>query len=317
MRLLIGKDVSRLLVAALLSIVGSDGASAQGFFDFLFGSPKPVQQPHLRQPGVILMTPGGRPYSLPGSVFPQQRLYDGDGDHGERADSGMKYRTLCVRMCDGYYFPISSATTRRNFYQDQARCRASCGDDARLFYHPVGQLEVDQATDNNGRVYRMLSNAFLYRKKQVSGCQCRPQPWSEAELDRHRRYAEADAAAKAPSNQIIAQLDTRRASADPTDAPATDDDATVARAPEPAPAPEPRSTAIDLPRIKPGGRIARAPSLPTVIVRTQPRNYGPQFIRLPQQAYTPAPYGGGNKPFTGGMGLTGGQLRWPGDPPRR
>ena len=44
--------------------------------------------------------------------------------------------------------------------------------------------------DLTGMAYSTLPNAFKYRKTLVEGCRCRPQPWSEAELQRHRAYAQ-------------------------------------------------------------------------------------------------------------------------------
>src|SRR5690606_21240858 len=36
------------------------------------------------------------------------------------------FRTLCVRTCDGYYFPISFSTTTERFADDERACRAMC-----------------------------------------------------------------------------------------------------------------------------------------------------------------------------------------------
>ncbi len=99
------------------------------------------------------------------------------------------YRTLCVRLCDGYYFPISFATTRSGLADDADKCSASCGAEARLFYYPNPGGAVETMTDLTGMAYSVLPNAFKYRKTLVSGCQCRLEPWSEAELARHRGYA--------------------------------------------------------------------------------------------------------------------------------
>ena len=47
------------------------------------------------------------------------------------------FRTLCVRTCDGYYFPISFSTTSEHFPADARSCEAICpGTEARLFYLP-------------------------------------------------------------------------------------------------------------------------------------------------------------------------------------
>ena len=37
--------------------------------------------------------------------------------------------------------------------------------------------------------YKRLENAFLYRKKYVANCVCRPAPWSPEERARHAMYA--------------------------------------------------------------------------------------------------------------------------------
>ena len=41
-------------------------------------------------------------------------------------EKGYGYRTLCVRSCDGFYFPISSVASRSRFGLDADLCRASC-----------------------------------------------------------------------------------------------------------------------------------------------------------------------------------------------
>ncbi len=101
---------------------------------------------------------------------------------------GPTYRTLCVRLCDGYYFPISAAAPGSSLSRDADRCAASCGAEARLFYHPSDGGGAETMVDLTGMAYSALPNAFRYRKTLVEGCSCRPQPWSEAEAERHRHY---------------------------------------------------------------------------------------------------------------------------------
>ena len=100
-------------------------------------------------------------------------------------------------MCDGFYFPISHATSSTNFARDAETCAASCGGDARLFYTPSPGGDVESMLDMTGRAYASFPIAFRYRKTLVQGCQCRPQPWTEAERARHQGYA----AAQAPGSQ--------------------------------------------------------------------------------------------------------------------
>jgi Protein of unknown function (DUF2865). len=143
---------------------------AQGFFQYFFGpEPPPRPRPYPAYPGAGPFSP-----------------YFGDNLYVERPPT---YRTLCVRLCDGYYFPISFATMRSEFARDADKCAASCGSEARLFYHPNPGGDVEGMTDLTGMAYAALPNAFKYRKTLVDDCSCRPQPWSEAEQERHRSYA--------------------------------------------------------------------------------------------------------------------------------
>jgi hypothetical protein len=87
------------------------------------------------------------------------------------------YRTLCVRTCDGYYFPISFSTKSKNFARDQKACSAMCpAGDAKLYYHSVpGQESGDMVSVADKVPYSALPNAFQYRTvglRAVPGCAC-------------------------------------------------------------------------------------------------------------------------------------------------
>jgi hypothetical protein len=112
--------------------------------------------------------------------------WDEGSDDGEESAT---YRTMCVRLCDGYYWPISFATTPEHFAHDAAVCERSCSSSARLFVYRNPGEQPEQMIDLQGRLYTRLANAFLYRTTYNAGCQCRPQPWAQASLDRHRMYA--------------------------------------------------------------------------------------------------------------------------------
>jgi hypothetical protein len=88
---------------------------------------------------------------------------------------GGTYRTLCVRTCDGYYFPISFSTTSERFPEDARTCEAMCpGTEARLFYHdnPGGGPETMMSI--TGEAYSSLPTAFQYRTSISPSCTCRP-----------------------------------------------------------------------------------------------------------------------------------------------
>jgi len=170
---------ARPAVLVVLLALAVQSAGAQGFLESLFG-PDDVSP--------------SRPASGYVRTKPASSLFDGlfsssDYDMVQPHVRATTYRTLCVRMCDGFYFPISHATSRTNFSRDAEKCSASCGGDARLFYYPSSGGDVDGMLDMTGRAYASYPVAFKYRKTLVQGCQCRPQPWTEAELARHRVYA--------------------------------------------------------------------------------------------------------------------------------
>lgn len=85
------------------------------------------------------------------------------------------YRTLCVRACDGYYFPISERAGRGRFAKDENQCRATCPRaDVSLFVHRAGGDSAD-AVALDGRSYRDLPAAFAYRKAFNPACGCNAQ----------------------------------------------------------------------------------------------------------------------------------------------
>ena len=89
--------------------------------------------------------------------------------------SGPTYRTMCVRTCDGFYFPVSFSTTQKSFTRDAAVCRSMCpGSDAVLFVHRNPGETADDLVSLDGLPYVNLPNANVFRTKFVSGCTCQP-----------------------------------------------------------------------------------------------------------------------------------------------
>lgn len=82
------------------------------------------------------------------------------------------YRTVCVRTCDGFFFPISTSTTSRNFGKDEAVCKGKFpGSDVSLFYHPRGSDNaMERARSVDGRTYTSMPYAFRYRETYDPSC---------------------------------------------------------------------------------------------------------------------------------------------------
>ena len=55
------------------------------------------------------------------------RLFgNNSGPFAPSGPMGSTYRTVCVRTCDGFYFPISFSTTQDHFRDDEASCQRMC-----------------------------------------------------------------------------------------------------------------------------------------------------------------------------------------------
>lgn len=138
-------------------------------------------------PNIISLTPGEDPFGGgTDSVLPA--LPPVKKTHIRSAPSGT-YRTLCVRLCDGYYWPVSFSTTTDGLGEDKEKCESSCGVPVKLFYYRNPDGQPEDAVDLKGEPYMQLANAFRYRNEYVSQCKCQPDPWEAASLDRHKQYA--------------------------------------------------------------------------------------------------------------------------------
>ena len=163
------------------------------------------------------------------------------------APMGSGFRTVCVRTCDGFYFPISYSTSQEHFRDDERTCQRMCpAAEVVLFSHRNPGEDMNQATSLGGQQYTALPNAFRYRTEFNPACSCkRPgQSWSEAlgpdttvqsgdivVTDERAKQLSAPPAAKAPP--------TKGRTAAPGAAPPAEP---AAAAPPPAndpPAPEP------------------------------------------------------------------------------
>jgi hypothetical protein len=101
---------------------------------------------------------------------------------GDGAPSGT-YRTVCVRTCDGYYFPISYSTVPNRFADDQRACQRLCpAAEAMLYSYRNPGEDINQAVSVSGQSYTELPNAFHYRKEFTPACSCRRagQSWADA-----------------------------------------------------------------------------------------------------------------------------------------
>ena len=125
----------------------------------------------------ISRTPTEETRTLPLGATPEGggrlelRSLGGSSGHGN-------LRTVCVRTCDGGFFPISSGATPLDFRRDQKVCAMMCPEtETQLFYQSMtnGQETGQMTSTVTGRAYQDLPNAFAYRSRDLSkpgSCGC-------------------------------------------------------------------------------------------------------------------------------------------------
>jgi Protein of unknown function (DUF2865) len=103
----------------------------------------------------------------------KRRARRSTGSEGGTAAARGTYRTLCVRTCDGYYFPISYSTTRKHFGADETMCQQLCpAGEADLYYHALGTEGPEDMLSLEGAPYTALPDAFRYRAALDGSCTC-------------------------------------------------------------------------------------------------------------------------------------------------
>ena len=84
-------------------------------------------------------------------------------------------RSVCVRLCDGYHFPVGNAPDSGGVAAHEAVCSATCpGAPTRLFVLPSGTDDISKAySAREGRSYSSLPVALRHTAKHDNTCKCR------------------------------------------------------------------------------------------------------------------------------------------------
>ncbi|MEZ5773354.1 MAG: DUF2865 domain-containing protein [Hyphomicrobiaceae bacterium] len=198
----------RLVAAALAFLLALPSGHAPAFAQQagqggLFGifsifKPKPRMRPARPAFDATRLPTAGQSATISGgSDLVRVRALTGNGtadptdlsrpQHRPRLRAGV--RTVCVRLCDGYYWPVSDFASQSRVRRDSDVCESSCDAEARLYVQPTLGSDPEDMRDLSGKPYKKLKSAFLYRKRYLPECRCRPEPWSQSELIRHEEYA--------------------------------------------------------------------------------------------------------------------------------
>lgn len=129
----------------------------RSFFDQLFGGP----QQYERMP------------------LPDDDQIDPDAEENRRRGGST---AICVRTCDGGFFPVSYSIGGRNLDDFAELCQALCPNAQTEVYRYTNGGDVNDAVSSSGASYTELKNAGKFRKTFDPACTCKPanKSWSEA-----------------------------------------------------------------------------------------------------------------------------------------
>lgn len=127
----------------------------RGFLESLFGQPDaPVEQVPLEDPN-------------------QQTLDDKPRGGGQ---------AVCVRKCDGGFFPLPISARRGNDDALEDLCAALCPNAETEVFTRSSTADIETARGLDGSAYSALPNAKKFEKSFDPSCTCKPanQSWTEA-----------------------------------------------------------------------------------------------------------------------------------------
>jgi hypothetical protein len=154
------------------------GAGGRGELIARFNAQCTTAQQQQRQPGNILDAIFGTNAHQPSDM----ETVPLNPDQPQNAEAQAGSKAVCVRACDGSFFPVSYSASQGRLGGLEDMCRALCPNaDVSLYtYSPSGQIE--QAVSLSGAKYMDLPNALKYRTSLDSTCSCKRkgESWAEA-----------------------------------------------------------------------------------------------------------------------------------------
>ena len=137
-------------------------ARSNGFFDTLFGGQREDPQNGLTD----------------APLSPDANPDDQTGD-GKEARAGSK--AVCVKTCDGSFFPVSYSAGGRGLSDLESMCHALCPNAEVSLYTYPGSGDIEHAVSISGERYVDMPNALKYRTSVDPTCSCRKhgQSWAQ------------------------------------------------------------------------------------------------------------------------------------------
>lgn len=156
----------------------------------------------LKPPPAADFKPGWREPDLSGAVdeaflAKETKAYESAMAGGGDASWMTGRQTVCVRLCDGFAFPVGPLRSVSDLSIHRNACQATCpGADTVMFSRPSGDSELKEAISLGGRPYASLKTAFAFRVKKVAACACTGEgakPYTPFKIERDQTVRVGDA----------------------------------------------------------------------------------------------------------------------------
>ncbi len=201
------RERSRVTPAAAAPLEAS-----RGFFEEMFGLAAPREA-------------GAPPDTPPLNRIPPIRAQPEDDplNETEGSEQGDNHLggalAICVRQCDGGFFPVSYSARRANLEELATLCKALCPNAEVALYTKSLWGELDSAVSMSGESYGDHPNSLKFQKTRVPACGCKPpdKSWAEALADAERILASSNSKDVVVTEEQAEQLSRPASSSDARD----------------------------------------------------------------------------------------------------
>ena len=167
----------------VVGLSGPGAASDTNVFAAIFHALNPAPAPYVvhadayAAPGDgqgaldLLVKHKHKKLSVKASARPRDKSKDASG---EIVAAGLQpRRSVCVRTCDGFFFPVGPVGDSSSLASHEADCAGLCPDaQTALFIEPAGSDKIEDAVSIKGARYTALPAAFRHRETSDNSCTC-------------------------------------------------------------------------------------------------------------------------------------------------
>lgn len=143
------------------------GKKRPGLIASLFGLRSgAAEEPQLVRREIASLEPEPQVSNEPSNVRRVKRTSEKPAEAPAVAGPAGAFATMCVRTCDGYFFPMSPSSSAQEFDRDQKNCESACpGTEMQVFYRNSKAAEdSDMMSVATGRPYAEMSTAYRYKE---------------------------------------------------------------------------------------------------------------------------------------------------------